>query len=160
MANILKRAKPPKDNITRTARKAIEELRKDDTIVILKADKGNTTVVMDKVIYEEKINNMLSDTTTYMLLNKDPMKGSEKQMKLLLSSKKQKLGDKLYRRLSTTDGAPPRLYGLPKLHKERVPLKPIVSFVGSATYELSEYLRDILSPSVGNSDYNIKNSHV
>ena len=52
---------------------------------------------------------MLSDTTTYILLNKDPVKGCEKQMKLLLSSKKQKLGDKLYRKLSTTDGATPRL---------------------------------------------------
>ena len=128
--------------------------------MILKADKGNTTVVMDKVIYEEKINNMLSDTTTYILLNKDPMKGCEKQMKSLLSSKKQKLCDKLYRKLSTTDGAPPRLYGLPKLHKEGVPLRPIFSFVGSTTYELSKYLRDILSPLVGKSNCNIKNLYV
>ena len=75
--------------MTKTERKAIKELKKEDRIVILKADKGNTTVIMDKFIYEEKINNMLSNTTTYILLNKYPMKSCEKQMKkLLLSSKK------------------------------------------------------------------------
>lgn len=40
-----------------------------DTIVILKADKGNTAVFMDKLIYEEKISNILNDKAKYMLLN-------------------------------------------------------------------------------------------
>lgn len=59
--NILKPAKPPKGNMTRKERQIVKELKKDETIVILKADKGNTTVVMDKVAYDEKLNNMLSD---------------------------------------------------------------------------------------------------
>ena len=123
VANILKHTKPPKDNMTKTERKAIKELKKDNTIVILKADKGNTTVIMNKVIYEEKINNMLSDTTTYVLLNKDPMKSCEKQMELLLSSKKQKLGDKFYQKLSTTDGAPPRVVWITKATQRRNTIK-------------------------------------
>lgn len=50
-------------------RKAIIGINMHDTIVILKADKGNTAVVMDKLIYEEKISNILNDKAKYMLLN-------------------------------------------------------------------------------------------
>ena len=35
-------------NITKKERKAIEDLRKDENIMILPADKGRTTVVMDE----------------------------------------------------------------------------------------------------------------
>ena len=36
-----------------------------------------------------------------------------------------------------SEALPPRLYGLPKIHKEDVPLRPIVSAIGSPTYNLS-----------------------
>ena len=41
---------------------------------------------------------------------------------------------------------PPKLYGLPKLHKPGFPMRPIVSFCGSPTYQLSKYLTTILQP--------------
>ena len=31
-------------------------------------------------------------------------------------------------------------YGLPKVHKENVPLRPIVSFCGATLYNLSKFL--------------------
>ena len=37
-------------------------------------------------------------------------------------------------------------------------LRPIVSFVGSPTYQLSKYLVTILSPLVGNTEYHLRNS--
>ena len=40
----------------------------------------------------------------------------------------------------------PKLYGLPKLHKPGFPMRPIVSFCGSPTYQLSKYLTTILQP--------------
>ena len=39
-----------------------------------------------------------------------------------------------------------------------VPLRPIVSFVGSATYNLSKFLKNVLSPLVGMTKYSVKNS--
>ena len=53
---------------------------------------------MDRSAYDEKINNMLNDETTYKMLTKDPMKSCETKMKSLLSSKKIKIGDKLYKK--------------------------------------------------------------
>ncbi|XP_035659430.1 uncharacterized protein LOC118404460 [Branchiostoma floridae] len=52
----------------------------------------------------------------------------------------------------------PAFYGLPKIHKKEVPLRPIVSSVGSVTYELSRFLADIIGPLVGKSEHHIKNS--
>ena len=38
------------------------------------------------------------------------------------------------------------MYGLPKTHKENVPLRPISSMVGSSQLELAKWLSDILEP--------------
>ena len=60
--------------------------------------------------------------------------------------------------LYSSDSLCIRFYGLPKIHKLGIPLRPIVSFVNSPTYVISGYLAWILSPVVGNTDYTVKNS--
>ena len=45
-----------------------------------------------------------------------------------------------YNRLRCSVPQPPKLYGLPKLHKPKIPMRSIVSFCGSPTYQLSKYL--------------------
>ena len=41
--------------------------------------------------------------------------------------------------LRSNKGVMPRFYGLPKIHKANLPLRPIVSFVNSPTYNLSKF---------------------
>ncbi|KAI8519621.1 hypothetical protein Bbelb_028780 [Branchiostoma belcheri] len=61
--------------------------------------------------------------------------------------------------LDGTDlGQPPAFYGLPKIHKQSVPLRPIVSSIGSVTYELAGFLAKILGPLVGKSQHHVQNS--
>jgi hypothetical protein len=48
--------------------------------------------------------------------------------------------------------------GLPKIHKEGVPLRPTVSNIGAPTYQLSKYLVGLLGPLTGNSTHHVKNS--
>ena len=50
---------PPKFNITRQERKAIEELRRDKTRMILTVDKGVSMVVMDRDDYNQKADALL-----------------------------------------------------------------------------------------------------
>lgn len=50
------------------------------------------------------------------------------------------------------------MYGLPKIHKPDIPLRPIVSFLMSPTYELSKHLTKVLGPLVGNTSSAVKNS--
>ena len=66
--------------------------------------------------------------------------------------------DYLYKQLYPTGGQPPRIYGLPKIHKASVPLRPIVSSIGTVTYKIAKYLARILSPLVGKTDHFVKDS--
>ena len=42
----------------------MKDLQKDDSIIILPADKGKATVILDKIDSDRKITTMLSDNKT------------------------------------------------------------------------------------------------
>ncbi|CAN7998436.1 unnamed protein product, partial [Ixodes hexagonus] len=48
------------------------------------------------------------------------------------------------------------MYGLPKVHKPECPLRPIVYFIGSPTYDLSKYLVGLLAPVTGKNGFTVK----
>ena len=43
------------------------------------------------------------------------------------------------------DGRAPKFYGLPKIHKQGTPLRPIVSCCGSVTYGVAKEVTKILT---------------
>ncbi|XP_071440799.1 uncharacterized protein [Hetaerina americana] len=63
-----------------------------------------------------------------------------------------------HRGLFPSAAKPPRLYDLPKVHKDGIPLRPIVSQIDAPTYRLSKYLASSLQPHVGNTPSFVKNS--
>ena len=68
---VLKKVQHPKVNITRAEQKALSELKKDNTRVILTADKGTCLVVMDKEDYINKSQDLLKEDT-YRVITEDP----------------------------------------------------------------------------------------
>ena len=152
--NALSHAKLPPTNIHQQEAKAVKELAKDDDIVILPADKRRATVVMDRKDYSAKMLTMLGDRDTYQLIAKDPTTSLENRMNsvLLRLRREGNLSGKTYYHVCSSAAGVPRLYGLPKVHKPDIPLRPIVSFVSSPTYTLSKFLAYLLSPIVGLSD--------
>ena len=127
--------------------------------MILPADKGNATVVMDRSECEKKIEDMLSENT-YWRLKKNPTSTIERKIDQALKQA-EKDGDlpkeqRLY--LTPWSSSPPQLYGLPQIHKPNTPLRPIVSAIGSPTYKLAKKLAKTLSPLVGHSSSFVKNS--
>ena len=50
----LQNSKPPKDNMSKNERKALKESQSDSSIVILLADKGRSTVILNRKDYLEK----------------------------------------------------------------------------------------------------------
>ena len=52
MVHVLKTVKPPKSNITREERIALDNLRRDGDLLILPADKGRATVLMKRDDYD------------------------------------------------------------------------------------------------------------
>ena len=72
--------------------------------------------------------------------------------------KKKEITKPIYDRLRPTGSQPPRLCGLPKIHKQSVPLRPIVSCIGSPSYKLSKCIASIISPLAGKTSSHVLNS--
>ena len=68
------------------------------------------------------------------------------------------MNDKLYKDLYSVGARPGITYGLPKTHKQNVPLRPIISSIGTFSYKIAKYLAKILSPLAQNSHL-LKNSN-
>lgn len=61
-------------------------------------------------------------------------------------------------RLKESSWNPSRIYGLPKIHKENRPLRPVVSTIGSATYNIPKFLASIIENIVGKEVSHVRNS--
>ncbi|GJQ75525.1 hypothetical protein Trydic_g17611 [Trypoxylus dichotomus] len=120
---ILQKAKPPARNNTKEERKALEDIRRNQNLIVVRADKGNATVVMDRQDYNMKIQ-MLLDTDHYKKLSKDPTMKVEKQTRDAI--KESSIPKEEQRRLLPSESRPPRLYRLAKIHKPGNPLRPII----------------------------------
>jgi hypothetical protein len=83
---------------------------------------------------------------------------SGKECAKLLSKHKSVLHTGLKQKLTPYHRKTPHLYGLPKIHKLDIPLRPIVSSISSPFYALAGFLQQILNPLTSNTDSFIKNS--
>ena len=155
--SLRKHIMPP--NITKEEMKAIRELKKDTSRMILTADKGVSLVVMDTAEYKKKAEELLQQPT-YQPVSTDPASKYKNKLISMLRSIKAEGGisEAVYKRLYPTGAGSPKFYGLPKIHKEGMPLRPIVSSIGAVTYSTSKELSRILKPLVGKSPYHIQNS--
>ena len=62
------------------------------------------------------------------------------------------------KRLYPTGAGSPKFYGLPKITKEGMPLRPIVSSIGAVSHETSKELARIPKALVGKSPYQVQNT--
>ena len=75
-------------------------------------------------------------TGTYGKLRGDPKATQENRLNCKLKGleKNGEITNALYNKLRPTGSQPPRIYGLPKIHKPDIPLRPINCFVHRITY--------------------------
>ncbi|XP_072398131.1 uncharacterized protein [Diabrotica undecimpunctata] len=157
VSQILRTAKPPKRNLTREEKEALRDLQKNKEIIVLPADKGNATVVMNIDDYDKKLTDLLNDTA-YEKIATDPTTYLEKttKAKIKVSNIKKQDQPKLIPREKSSRC--PKLYGLPKVHKVGMPLRPIVSSIGSPTQPLAKFLANQLQPYAEEADSYVKNA--
>ncbi|VDK50247.1 unnamed protein product [Dibothriocephalus latus] len=70
--------------------KAIKGLRTDDRIIILPADKGRSTAVMNRKDYDEKVKALLDDRKSYRQAEDSEAKAVSNQLKTLLGAFKRR----------------------------------------------------------------------
>ncbi|XP_037518345.1 uncharacterized protein LOC119395131 [Rhipicephalus sanguineus] len=140
---------------------SLRRLQQNKDIVILPADKGYATVILDRSDYVSKMTSLLEDEATYAKVSRDPTKKIESELQKLLTEMFKLVPPEskyLYYKLLCHNGSAPAVYGLPKVHKPEVPLRPIVDFTRSPLYELSGYLHRVLRPLVGNTPTYVRDS--
>nr|VZI32590.1 unnamed protein product [Spirometra erinaceieuropaei] len=132
----------PRDVLSKVERDALKELRTDNDLVIVPADQGRSTVVLDRTDYNQKAKSLLEDRQSYVPCESNPMKTLTREINAtLLAVENSGAISSIDRRMARAqETALARFYGLPKVHKEGAPLRPIVSLKGTPTYALAKWL--------------------
>ena len=154
------RKKKKLENISQDEHVALKELAALENVVIQKADKGNF-VLVDKADYVSKMEGLLSDTSKFQPIGFERHNGDlrhildkEEEIKAFLSNLKDKgvISDQDFAKMVPVGCSPGILYGLCKVHKEVPdgdtcpPFRPILSAIGTASYNLAKFLVPILEP--------------
>ena len=123
--------------------RAINRLRKNDDIIVTKPDKGSGVVLLNKSDYVDKMNKILDDQSKFRRLgpvssnDNTAIVESRLQKRLLDLVKADHMPKWIYDAIRPTGSQRPRMYGLPKTHKEGTPLRPILSMTGSSIMNLA-----------------------
>ena len=166
-----------KPNLTRQEKNGKRKAMQDTQKVYLPADKGRIMVIMDKFeetggenSYEVKMREVLKDLKAKPSVRGKDEQGIDKDWDLTKKVCRDcegvinnivdsgEISEKLGKWLKPIHCHAPRLSGLPKIHKDDIPLRGIVSTVGTPYERLSRYLIPILKSLQGRSGLYIKNS--
>ena len=85
----------------------------------MKPDKGNGVVILDRKLYNNAIEEIISDTSKFEKLNEDPNLKREASLQRFLRKLIQKnfVNEIEYDKLYPSGLAPARIYGIPKMHE-------------------------------------------
>lgn len=144
--NAYKNYTPSNMNTNDEERQELRTLKQSDSLIVKPSDKCKGLVVLDKREYIEKAEVILQDANNYEKLDKNPTAKIEAKTKQIFRQTcRDKLPESLLKDLTPAHSRTPVLYGLPKDHKENVPLRPIVSACGGPTEKTAWLLDRILT---------------
>ena len=159
------------DNLTHQERKALHELRTNDSIIMKEADKGGGLVIMDKTFYHDKLimKDHLSKEDVYRAINPDEDTKAFEKLKYLVKTHENCLTKNEIKYITDFEWESSYFYVRPKVHKcksildyikisneeiiriqnpEDLTGRPIVAGTNSPTRHLSDVIGMILKPLV------------
>ena len=118
---------------------------------------------MNRDKYTEKCLQILN-IKQIVKLNSDPTKVTERKVQNHLRKIKSKFSPNEYKQLYPTGSSLGKFHGTAKIHKlsqgdqvEKLPIRPIISNIDTATYRLAKHLAKLLSPLI-TSEYTVKST--
>jgi hypothetical protein len=130
----------------------------DNNLYVTKADKGNTLVIMNLTDYNTKVTEFINKNNIQKL-TKDPTTAYTKEINKAISNSKHLLSESEIRHLKPINPHAPTLKGLPKLHKEDKPIRPLVNYMPAPAYRLAKKLERIIKTEVRlENNHSLKNS--
>ena len=143
--------------------KLLKGLSQNKNLIFVRPDKGKGVVLLNKLDYLKKMEDVLSDRTKFEKVKEQGIKIiykiEDKVNRFLRELKNANIiAQKFFDDLYATGSNLGVLYGLPKVHKPDVPLRPILSACNQATFKLAKFVVPILS-SLTNNRYTLLNSY-
>lgn len=117
--------------------KIIKEL-KSKPVFYIKADKGNSVVIMNKEEYDENVKKKLAEGN-FQELRKNPMPESLKKIEKTLANCTDLLGE-AKRSVRVPNPCLPRIRCQPKIHKEGNEMREIIAAMNSPTQRIAAWL--------------------
>jgi Reverse transcriptase (RNA-dependent DNA polymerase) len=135
-------------------------LKENQDIILTKADKGNISVLMNQSDYDMKMSNLLAEDDTYEIIRRHSTETLQRKINALIETwrTKEYINDSVSKKLKSYNSTISKIYGLPKIHKNEIPLRPIVCSINAPTYNLSKYYCSILNNVIGKTSSFIKDS--
>ena len=123
---LLKRDQALRANLTREENKAPTQLKKDQGRGVLTPNKVVAMVVLNKEDYIEKAGSLL-EQSAYRTKDRNPTNIIKaKHIQILRRLKRETgMGEGTYKAMYPTSCTPPKVYGLPKIHKTSTPSGPL-----------------------------------
>ena len=112
----------------------------NDDLIVTKADKGNSIVILDRSEYNSKVNDFLTSSNAVVYQDFDFDKFCENVRKTVNKCEYVIREPHTKRSILISNPRIQLLHGLPKVHKPGIPIRPVVSFVHSPTYRLAKFL--------------------
>ena len=131
----------------------LKGLRQNNNIVILRPDKVDGTVTIDRDVYIRKILEIIKDRRKFKELSTDPTIIREGQLQRFLRSMKDKniFTKENYEKIYPSGSKPAFIYGAPKILKlkhsniNELFLRPIILSISTYNYDLVKFLSLIFS---------------
>ncbi|XP_074028848.1 uncharacterized protein [Leptinotarsa decemlineata] len=122
-------------------------LKENPNIRVINSDKMNVTTIMTTSQYESLANDILKDSNYYKVLRRDSSNTIQQKANKFISNLVQNniLTENEGKTYRNYNGVINKFYGLPKIHKPILSLRPIISGVNSPNREVAQLITDILS---------------
>ena len=131
---------------------AYKSLKSNPDIVITKPDKSSGVIILNRVDYISKMANILSDNTKFLKIGPSERFDFTAKIESAINRRLRNfrksglISDSVHDAIRPVGSQRPKLYGLPKTHKEGCPLRPILSMINSPQNKLAKFLVKILNP--------------
>lgn len=126
--------------------------------IVTRADKGQSVVIMKINEYNEKVFDFLNNNNVKEIEN-DPTNKFQNTLKNVLNNSQYILDGRKCNHLKMINPRAPVLRGLPKVHKEQMPIRPLVNFTSAPSYKVAKALDKILRNNIKlNNNHSLKNS--
>ena len=126
--------------------------------IVTKADKGNTVVILSQADYTQKcyefINNNIIKT-----LEHDPTSKYTKELNSAVNKCINLFDANVRHHIKQINAQAPAFTGLPKIHKDNMPIRPLVNYTSAPGYKIARKLQHIIKNSIKlENNHSIKNN--